>query len=564
MRYCFLVSLMLCVAPLATAGQTADGTSAADQIVSRIVQSGTPSCESIEKVDTRGNIGLPVTSPDRAFSTQGWRVNSYRNEVLHWETTAGKQVASDDDVRALIRRGTKSAPSVNEATKAIDPLKPGAARLALVLREIGTRESVPILIGLLKRATSPSEDYSVLNARQATVLAATSALWQLTGRRFAQMPEDWETWWAGVADVFLPVRDRGDRQVSYEEVGKLVSQLDREELPAKERLIALGPNAIPHLLDALPTAGKPLKLRIAEVVDEQEAAGQLPRKVRVTYFSKRLRSFVGHSIEQNWVAKRALESQDLADFCRTAIEADRRGGEMWGWVKIGEISEFVQLFGDPNSPGIPKSGRAIARRPNPEKEVMQAERVLIAGLRDQDKATRRAAAEIAGMMGMAAPYTPKGLIAQLHKSWLTEPDDWLRGEIFIALCRYSSPIVPQAIKEGLESKNEVMLANAADYIGPLIITAPEKKDAVYDRLVELTFHANDHVRFASVRSLRSWVPSRLKPHLERLCKDTNASIREECAIAIPEMNDPSLRKFLVQLSADENSSVREWAESALR
>lgn len=564
MRQLLFVCLMLCITPLTGIAQTTGGASAVDEIVSRIVQSDTPNYASPGIYAAQRDISLPVISPDTTFRTQSRRVNNYRAEVRDWERTISGLVASDDDVRALIRRGSRSAEPANRALETMDPAKPGAIRLALALRETGTRESIPVLVRLLKRATAPSDDYSVLFARQKTVMAATSALWKLTGRRFAQMPEDWETWWEGVADIFQPVRDRESRQVAQEDVRKLVSQLDKQELPAKERLIALGPNAIPHLLSALPEAGKTLQLRIAETVDEQGYARQLPRNLRIAYFAGRLVALKDSHIEEEWIAERALESQDLADFCRTAIEADRHGGEICGWVKTGEDSGFVQLFGDPNSPRIPKSGRTIQRRSDPEKEVMQAQRVLIAGLRDPDKAARRAAAEIAGTMGMAAPYVPNRLVAQLHKSWTTEQDDWLRGEIFYAMCRYGSPIVPQAIREGLVSKNEVMLANAADYIGPLIISDPENKGAVYDRLVELTFHPNNHVRFASVRSLRSWAPARLKPHLERLCKDSSESIREECAIAIPEMGDPALNKFLIQLSADENASVRQWAENALR
>ena len=544
------------------------GAESADQILARVIQSGKP---------THG-FSPSWYNPPVVRKGGEFQAHNYVPRVALWERGATRQILENTDVSALIGMGPEVAPLVNQSLETMAPERPAAAHLALVLREVGTRESVPVLIELLWRATEPSQDHRETSARQPAVKAAVSALWKLTGRQFALSPADWRTWWTHVGGRFLPARDRATRQVEPAEVERLVAELAQEAPPAqagfiaigpREQLIALGPNAVPHLLKALPAADHPLQLRLAEVTDELGGARQLPRELRMTYFIQRLVTLDLSSVEGKHVATRSLVHQDLASFCEMAIEVDRRKGNtsarmMWGWIK-GSSLEFRQSLGNPDYARRRKMERTIPRVPDPEQEVVNAVPVLIAGLSEPDKASRRVAVEIAGVIGMVTPYTPGDLIDALHRRWLAEDDSWMSSETAVAFSRYRVPEVDQGIMEALASEDERVLGDSAFVAG---LNSSRFRDAqanreMHDRLVELTQHNNDRVRYQSVRTLRSVAPVRLRPHLARLCGDPKASIRRELAITIGKLKDPASTKLLVQLLQDEDERVRQWVWSAM-
>ena len=129
------------------------GVESADRILARVIQSDKPIYFFLSGGE---NVGAVRT--DKGFQL----ADGYGDHLLFWEWQARKQIPKDADVCALIAMGPKVAPLVNISLGTVTPESPAAARLALVLREIGTRESVPVLIELLRRATEPSENALIL------------------------------------------------------------------------------------------------------------------------------------------------------------------------------------------------------------------------------------------------------------------------------------------------------------------------------------------------------------------------------------------------------------------
>jgi len=467
-----------------------------------------------------------------------------------WEKRLAESADKRSEVRALLKLGPAAAAAGNRAVAKIEP-GPDAVRLAYLLGRVGGRRSVPLLIDLLARSGAPGDNPQASFRRTPTYAATTWALWQVSGRRFQKTSADWKKWWEAVEGSFLPARDRDKARVSGDQVAPLLKALAAgdDEL-IRERLIVLGPNAVPHLLKALPGASGDLRYRLCWVIDEIGSAGKLPAEPRRDYFLRRLVSEDVKTAIGSAARERALTQQTLADFCRTAIEADRRlaadgkAPHMRGWITLGS-GLFKQVLNDPKA------------------DIPAAAVVLVKGLKDTDKAARRAAVRLAGMIGFVTKARPKTLVEALEKAWLADPDDWLRYETAVAFGRYDTAALRAAIRKGLWSDREEIVGDSAALAGNGRRMNAAERDQIGVRLADLTFHANDRVRQLSVRSLRSRAPDLLGPHLDRLCADPMSEIRSVCAAVMGRLKDPAHTDLLVRLLADKEARVRGSALQAL-
>ncbi len=493
----------------------------------------------------------------------------FSRDVARWQSHTTADRLDDEQVKLLAQGRFFSAIPINRRLADVPPEHAAAVRLALVLRETGGAGSVPALIDLLRRATAKDAPPQLAFRRHHTVMAATSALWRITGRHLAQSADAWDRWWAMIDhDDFLPVRDRSLRSVTAAEVRSLVDELAKAELPAREKLFALGPNAWPELVRALPDADDPLRGRLAWVIDELGATNKLPRDLRTDYFIGRLSSEKARSFDWERVVLRSLKRQEFADFCRVAIDVDRRMSKaeedptMWGWVKLNS-QHFRPLFAGQQNVGLIRDVGSADSLPDPKRAVEEAVPELIAGLVDPNPAARRAAVELAGMVGMVTDYNPDELIDTLKTAWLAEPDDWLRDETGVALSRYDTPEVRQAIVEGLNSDRPELIGDAAYMLGFTRIANTPENRAIFQRLVELTHHQDDRIRRRAANALRCEAPALLAPHLARLSRDSVARVRSECAITMQRLKDPKHADMLLALVDDEDRQVCGWAINAL-
>jgi len=506
-------------------GRVLDGASKAKEVVADSDRPGKESAASRAELRTAERLVDKIVSADFKpgqmhpldFSWTlggGMVVNDFGYHhammVQNWERHATSDERMDADVKKLIAIGPDVADLINRKLRDVPPEHPAAARLALVLRAIGTKDSVPVLIDLMRRATAKTEAPNPLFARQTTLLACTSALWQITGRPLCHAPDAWQQWWNAVQDIFLPARDQKNRGVDESQVLPLVQRFRSDQYVARERLIVLGPNAVPHLRGALDAASDPTRMKIVWVMDELNATGQIPAELRRSYFVDRLGRQVAsesfHLPIHERARLRALRHCSFADFCRIAIEVDRKygqrgaNGEMWGWVKMNSRL-FRRLFGTV-TPGETRVWAGAEPLEGAAESVAEAVPVLIEALDQADYASRKAASELAAMIGFTSHEKPEALIQRLEQQWLKEEHEHLRYDIGLAMARFQTPEVHAAVKRGLWSDRAEIVADSARLVDWSDMRPASRFPEVYDRLVDLTRHGDERVRSNSVRTLR--------------------------------------------------------------
>lgn len=483
---------------------------------------------------------------------------------------AQQKAAKQAAVVNLLKLGPAAARAANRALAKTRPGGSKAIWLAAILGLVGDRESVPLLIDLLTRPATPAAQPVVrrLGAagpwasprRTETYLAATWALWELSGRKFQNTSPvlisstEWKTWWQAVDKSFHPARDRAKLRVTEAQVALLVAQLGaKDDELVRERLIVLGPNALPHLFKALAgEKSQKLRIRLAWVIDELGAVAKVPAPLRRVYFTHRLQQGDPRSVLWKMAAGRSFAQQDLADAFRAAVEADRQLAaaghrpRVWAWLHL-------------------ESRRFAAAVEAKMAEVPAAVPVLIRYLSDPDKVARSTAVKIADELGFTTKAKPAKLLEALEKRWHVEPDDRLRYNTVFALSRFDTPAVTRAIKKGLWSDREQIVGDCASLAGGHAwsrMRGPEKDD-IDARLLELTAHENDRIRRGSFRALVKRAPRLLVPHLDRLCTDSVRDIRSYCISVMRELKDPAHTERLVALAFDKDARVRGSALMAL-
>lgn len=505
-------------------------------------------------------------------------------QVDLWERLHANEEDFDPRVKDLIAAGQQVLPQIHKRLKAQLPAEPLTSHLILVLRSIGNAESIPILIKLLERM--PEEAALAGNGPSSiTRLAATSALWKLTGRKHVFSVEKWSDWWHSVEPDFIPERDRQQpgfqARVKAERVDRLIHELATNEAAARERLVVLGPAALPPLMDALNTkmplvfdesvsnADKQSLFRLAWVIDELGATAKLQVALRRDYFIERFsdnQNLILASPIEDDAACRALIHCSFADFCTICLAVDQyKGNQQMHWMSYWMSGNRDIVHRRLGKKGNDSAGRGSSRLPywnqiaplqTPAVEIGAAAPILIKALNEQDPNIRRSAINLSEIIGFCSDEKPEALIVALRDAWLSETDDRLRSNIGLAMSRFGTPFVIQAISDGLRSDRLEIVSEAAGLVDWIPIERTNATQADFDRLVELTHHENDRLRYRAVRSLRGKAPSLLETEFDRLVKDPMKEIRSECALALRSNPDPKFAEVLFTLLDDENEQVR--------
>jgi hypothetical protein len=448
-----------------------------------------------------------------------------------WASAASTKQA---DVRELLRLGDAATRVCNRSLAAAKSADARMERLAALLGLLGDRESVPILIGALTRAARDNQGHVPYGA-------ATWALWRLGGRRLLQTAADWDRWWQAVEDTFRLPRARATLGVDAGRVDRLARELAGAKAPmlVRERLIVLGPNAVPPLLEAAAAADGDAQYHLAWVIDELGGAARLPAKLRQTYFARRLgqeEESIRFLLLDRDAHRRSLTEQSFAGFCRTALAIPREPD------RAGKESDFQDAL----------RGEAA--------DVPGAASVLVEALADRRKPLRRRAAELAGLMARFGAARPAELISALLKRWRAEPGDYA---MMGPLVRFDTPSIRAVIREGLDSSRPAVLRDCTRALRDMKRLPGSDPAATGARLAALTGHRDAFVRQYSAEALAARLPGLLVPHFERLARDAKPEVRAACALAMHKLKRPADAALLVELAADRDARVYDQAFHAL-
>ena len=357
----------------------------------------------------------------------------------------------------MIQLGDRAVPRVHQRLNGLAASDLLAAHLTLVLRSAGGTESVPVLIKLMKTAPKAVRDgtHSIddeLKGHQASVtqIAATSALWKLTDRKHLFTPDQWEKWWQSVKPDFVVPSARKlpefVTRVTPERVNALVKELETNEVAARERLISLGPAALPHLLKVLGVAESPrdsesasrsdaATRRLAWVIDELGATDKLPAKLRRDYFTQRFSdddTFAGmYPIDEDALS-RALSHCSFTDYCSIYLEAESQGNVAAHMKHLKWPMELYSAYCRRFSKIVPRDtgGRTDVPRwskvvpaEDPAGEIAGAVPILMAALKDERVERRASASKLAAAIGFCSTAKPETLIVALRDAWLVEADE---------------------------------------------------------------------------------------------------------------------------------------------
>lgn len=456
---------------------------------------------------------------------------SWRMGLLGRQMT--RSAKNSEDVQVLVKLGAPAAAACNRAIAAANPSTREAGIVAALLGWTGDRDSVPLLIDMLARSGKLGGE-----TPEQTYVASMCALWRLTGRELRKDSAGWKLWWQAVKDDFLLPADRAAARIPAGRVRPLMAELGKpdDEL-ISERLIVLGPNVLPYLLEEL-SRGKPdARYRLCWVIDELGKSDKLPREFRLAYFIKRLKAEKPDSKPGMAVLRRAMTRLSFDDFCRAAIQAPHYPG----YERLDDLA--AKVLKD-------QRGRVDA-----------AVAVLIPGVTDPNREVRRRAAALAAIVGTFTDARPPKLVEALIKGWHMKPSSgyWEPS----ALLKFDTPAVRAAIKEGLWSERAEVIEDSARMAGHSKLLLGPDREAIGLRLLELTAHKSRAVRAAAVCSLGPRMPELLAPHLPRLCQDDVNSVRRACVDVMGKLQNPDHGGLLVSLAFDKEMFTRQAALKAL-
>ncbi|MFN0130745.1 MAG: M56 family metallopeptidase [Verrucomicrobiales bacterium] len=520
--------------------------------------------------------------------------------VAIWESQYAADENLDPRIQRLIELGERALPSVHQRLNGLKATDLMAAHLTLVLRSAGTTESVPVLVKLLKTIPSIEPDgtqslESSVRGVQGSVtqIAVTSALWKLTGRKHVLTADQCEKWWQSVESDFVVPRERETPEfvlrITPQRINDLVKGLSTNEVAAREKLIVIGPLALPHLMMALqaeleqrpdkgefqPGEARSQARRIAWVMDELGATDKLPTALRRNYFAQRFgegMSYGGYAPIEEQAVCRALSYCSFADFCTICVHAERASEEPQVWRLRGWMHLNSQVFsrrfsntptfvsGDPS--GMPH-WKDVIPAADAETEIAGAVPVIVAALSDKERLVRSCAAKLADIIGLCSSERPEPLIVALRDAWLSEADANLRLDIGLAMARFSTPLVLQTFSDGLRSERLDIVSDSAALMDWVDIEFSDETRADFQRLVELTRHEDDKLRYRATRSLGGKAPQLLAPELERLGADRFDDTRQAVAVSLRSDPDPKFADVLFKLADDPNVQIRIEALSSL-
>lgn len=511
---------------MTTAPTTAPARDQAEQQLVRVLRNWQPPFEVAWMLLSSGLKGPIDEVASSGFSAVSWRMGLLGRHLT-------RSAKNSPDVQALVKLGAPAAAGCNRAIAAADPSTREAGTLAALLAETGNKDSIPLLIDMLARSGKLQG-----NGPEQTYVASMLALWRLTGRELRKDSAGWKLWWQAVKDDFLPPADRAGVRITADRVRPLIAELDKPDNELiGERLLVLGPNVLPYLLDELPRAKPDARHRLMWVIDELGKCDKTPREFRLAYFIKRLNAEKADSRPGMAILRRAMTLLSFDDFCRACIQSPHYPG----YERLDDLAA-----------GVLKDQRD---------RVDAAVAVLIPAVTDRNREVRRRAAELAGMIASFTDARPPKLVEALIKAWHMKPssgywEPW-------AMVRFDTPAVRDAIKDGLWSERNEVIEDSARMAGHSKLLLEPDGDTIKLRLVELTAHKSRAVRSAAACSLGRRAPELLVPHLPRLCRDDVDSVRKACVDVMGKRQDPNHGSLLVDLAFDKDMFIREAALKAL-
>jgi HEAT repeat protein len=519
------------------------------------------------------------------FDRRGRPVETWR--VLQWRTSKKSQFENSRWLNDLTEAKADVAKVLNPLMAKAEVTDPAAERYAMIMLRRGDMHSIPVLIDVLKRChvkPKPEDAKKVtpneMIAVDQTALAATAALWQLSGRKHPYSPDHWDKWWEWVQPEFQASHDPSKSAPAPEaltaRIRHLVEQLNQDEEQARECLIATGQIGRPILLQVLQETvdrahldpNRPdwsAAIPLAWVIDEIRATEKLPSDLRYAYFQHRLNcsitKFQPSPIDIDAYC-RALSDCPFADVCSILLagpELANNEQSMLHWL-IGN-SHLVAVLMNYKTPWqdvthMPFSSD-IKPVDDPAKEMSDAADVLTQGLTSETINVRRRASQLADMVGFRTDARPQKLIAALVNGWPQESDDATRNLMVMALSRYDSPDIPPSISAGLKSDRQEILLSAVRLARNSKFTRSDSTQVEFAKIGSLTEDQFVPLRRAAVMCLQEKAPRLLD--FQRLVKDPNDDIREACARALRRLHDPVYADILFALADDKKESIRQDA-----
>lgn len=500
-----------------------------------------------------------------------------------WNRSFAVEAGLDPRVKRLTQLGDRARDAVHQQLLTARPAVAG--HLATVLRFTGDETSIPRLIQLLKKLSvsdGQAEGQVVTETSQLMAkLAATSALWELTGQKHVFTPRQWQEWWDGVQDGYVVARKRSrtaltDPQAA-EVARRLIEELFRKEQPARDRLIAQGPAMIPHLVRALSDNRESRSSApIARVLDELGATDKIPAGLRRAYFTGRVAAAWTRPPEPADEAAlcRALSHLSFAEFCQMLLDVERIQGNgerrlsvgLPTWLHANSVIFSRRFQRQPNfmtNPTLHPHWKDVIPAESPAKEIADAVPILVSGLKHDNAAVRKRAAMLGDTIGLCSDQRPDLLIVALRDGWLSEQDAGVRDAMGFAMTRYSTPLVVKAFSDGLRSSRPEIVCDAAGYMGWVNISLNEETRADFELLKTLTRSEDAKLRSRAVRTLSDKAPDLLASELTRLATDPEEPVREW--VSRIRTDDPAseLIDALFVLTRDSKESIRTDAISAI-
>jgi HEAT repeat protein len=492
----------------------------------------------------------------------------------YWHQYLGSQLEKVPEIVDLVELGATAAPAVNRALQDSIPADEEVRLLALVLGRIEDRDSVPVLVEVLQRAETMERDAErqlldvaegkrppgpIKRVRPHTFEAIVWALQELAGHEHIFDAAGWRHWWSAHADTFVPVHQRGNRQVTRDEVegvlrGAIAESGSRltgdERLLQGEALAALGEGVLPFLIDPTVTWGR-AQMAIRFALDELGSAHLLERSELQEYLVWRFHTDDAEQEIGDAARARAFTELPFDLFCRVALESDRYYyGEstMSSWISF-DAPDLAETFGD----GL-------------ESCIRLGLPVIEDGLYDPDAAVRAVAIALADKIGFETDLALPELVHALLDRRLVEEVPDLRQDVWVALSRFDTESVRAAVSSGLFSRDPRSIKGAAVAVRMrAALIDGDDEDSAVDRLVELLHNEDQTLRDAAAGALRGKHDKVLAESCEQiLSEDASYWLREQCAIALSVA--PPLRErgeLLIKLASEPSWGIRQWALRAL-
>jgi HEAT repeat protein len=413
----------------------------------------------------------------------------------------------------------------------------------------------------------------------------------MTEREHNYSADEWATWWTWVREDYVPPRERRNNEqlnfVRSEQVRTLVKQLAVDEVPAREKLIALGNSSVPHLLDCLkdelseptpikseePANATPIAIRLAWVIDELDETDQIPAETRLAYFKNRFSRQKSGLIRERPIeseaAARAFQFCSIKDICELCIAEE----SVFRWYSHYNtvIRDFIdaqdadrdRIVATRFANSIRTHLKKVApARENIAAQISESVPVLVQAL-DGNEHSRERALAFTAMIARNFPKSSEDFVQPLAERWRSTEDADFRQQIVRTIGDFRSEKMLSVISGGLSSQDVDIAFDALELVDHCRIAHTAETDELFQKIKLLTRHEHSGLRIRAVICLRSKSSQLLLEEVERLINDQFESIRRDCAAVIRTSKVNSHHELLFKLVDDPDEVVRSEAFTSI-